>query len=540
MYALKLPEQRRLRARRGERSGALAARASLSRWIYPLALVLSPMLSPMLSPPHAARAERSVSVDESFTVDLRDDNENGEQDDDNYALILNRLSFTANQSSLFGERDALSLDGRFDNLSFFRPPTSAFQDDHQLERISLRYQVGALRLTLGDFYQLLGRGQVLALQKQDPAAPDVTIRGAHLEFRDRSNLFELFAGYSNAVNLDMVSMHRVENRADLLTGFNYQLNRFAFVQPSVFSVFSQPEQSLLPDAQDKSISGGVALNFPEITEWCAVYLELDYQQRLEASQVIYGQASYLTVDLNFEDYFMIVEAIGVEDFSQEGSFNSSLRQNFRYNFGPTLERLDQEVTEFNHFRGVRGKLTRAFLDHELFVYGNGLYRYNVPFELDQIHGYSGVSYDAAGTALNLSGGYRWDEQRDGQIIRIWRHAELSLKRQIHGPYSLEIDLTGQRITQYDKSFYRSINTAGVAKAGLGTLAGEWGVDTQRSGPGVRQHFFAGHIELQALDNLRVKGVIGSQRGGLKCVGGVCRDFPAFSGVQLQVFYQNRW
>ncbi|MEE2645106.1 MAG: DUF6029 family protein [Myxococcota bacterium] len=487
----------------------------------------------LLTYPRECSADRGVSVDESFTVDFRDDNENGELDDDNYGLILSRLSFSAHQ-------DALSLDGRLDNLSFFDPPTESFRDRHQLERVSLRYRWKKLKLTVGDFYQVLGRGQVLALQKMDPAAPDVTLRGAHLELRAAQNYFELFGGYSNAVNLDMVSMHDIENRDDLLAGFNYQLSHFDFVQPSLFYVFSQPEESLLPDAQDMASSGGVALNFPELSDWCAGYIEFDYQQRLEASQVIQGQATYLNLDMNFELYSIELEAINVENFSQEGSRNSALKQDFRYNFGPTLERLDQEVTEFNYFRGARGKLTRSLFDHQLFLYGNGLYRYNVPFELDQVHGYLGALYEGEETRLDVSGGYRWDEQRSGQIVRIWRHAELSLKQHLSGLYSLELDLTGQQVTQYGKTFHRAINTAGLARARLGSITGEWGVDTQRSGPGIRQHFFAGHLELHILDTLRLKAVVGSQRGGLKCVGGICRDFPAFSGARVHLSYQRRW
>jgi hypothetical protein len=32
----------------------------------------------------------------------------------------------------------------------------------------------------------------------------------------------------------------------------------------------------------------------------------------------------------------------------------------------------------------------------------------------------------------------------------------------------------------------------------------------------------------------VRAVAGSQRGGIKCVAGICREYPAFTGVRAEV------
>ena len=79
---------------------------------------------------------------------------------------------------------------------------------------------------------------------------------------------------------------------------------------------------------------------------------------------------------------------------------------------------------------------------------------------------------------------------------------------------------------------------GIEKAGLGSASLEWGVDTQNRSEGVRQQFFAGIFNLDLSQFFLIKATIGSQRGGIKCVGGVCRDFPEFSGYRLQLIAKH--
>ena len=38
--------------------------------------------------------------------------------------------------------------------------------------------------------------------------------------------------------------------------------------------------------------------------------------------------------------------------------------------------------------------------------------------------------------------------------------------------------------------------------------------------------------------LLLRATVGNQRGGIKCVGGVCRDFPEFSGYRLQLIARH--
>ena len=46
--------------------------------------------------------------------------------------------------------------------------------------------------------------------------------------------------------------------------------------------------------------------------------------------------------------------------------------------------------------------------------------------------------------------------------------------------------------------------------------------------------WAGIIAWEATDDITVRATAGTQRGGLKCVAGVCRIYPAFAGVKTEV------
>lgn len=52
---------------------------------------------------------------------------------------------------------------------------------------------------------------------------------------------------------------------------------------------------------------------------------------------------------------------------------------------------------------------------------------------------------------------------------------------------------------------------------------------------VRKFFFAGIIAREVIDALKISATIGTQRGGIKCISGVCREYPAFARGRLEIF-----
>jgi hypothetical protein len=83
-------------------------------------------------------------------------------------------------------------------------------------------------------------------------------------------------------------------------------------------------------------------------------------------------------------------------------------------------------------------------------------------------------------------------------------------------------------------YARGSTLTGLELAGLGALTVEYGYDTQDESGTARNHFLAGIVDYHATDALRLRALVGTQRGGLKCIGGVCRIFPEFAGARLDL------
>ena len=486
----------------------------------------------------------TLRLNDSFITDARNDNKNGVKDDDDYQLLINRLSIN-------GQYEGFLLNTRLDSMYFQNQPTSDFKTTPiQVERLSLSknfYFSGgrSFAIHVGDLYQQLGKGQLLALRKVDELGVDISLRGAKLSGKIGAFKNQVFAGQSNVVNLDMVSMHYVENKADNIIGGESTYRLPIGGELGLMYVYLEPEEQLLDDLElnDATSSGGLFLNLPSLSDFLSLYGEFDTQQRRLIEDVQEGYAGYLTLDWHFADTSVLTEGLWVDNFEQRGSNNTALLSRFNYNQGPTLERIDQEVAETYDVRGGRVRLQHDLLQGDLSLHLNGLYRNtkpNDPMELSQYHGYGGLEwyYDLGRSRLSASGGHRFDT-KDGYINRVWSHAEGDFVQRLFGTVTAHLTTQFQRIQIEQQPFFtRGSTVVGVEKAGLGSVSMEWGVDTQNRSAGVRQQFFAGIFNVDLSQFFLIKATVGSQRGGIKCVGGVCRDFPEFSGYRLQLIAKH--
>ena len=91
-------------------------------------------------------------------------------------------------------------------------------------------------------------------------------------------------------------------------------------------------------------------------------------------------------------------------------------------------------------------------------------------------------------------------------------------------------------TLEDRDYVRGSNFIGVENGKLGSFTFEYGLDNVNTQPGIRNHFFAGIISANVSKGLVVKSTVGTQRGGLKCVAGICRDYPSFAGGRVDILY----
>ena len=61
----------------------------------------------------------------------------------------------------------------------------------------------------------------------------------------------------------------------------------------------------------------------------------------------------------------------------------------------------------------------------------------------------------------------------------------------------------------------------------------WEFSTRPS-PKLNENFFNGALQYNITTASSIRVFVGGTRGGLKCISGICRDFPPFTGARLEV------
>ncbi|MCA9537752.1 MAG: hypothetical protein KC620_02620 [Myxococcales bacterium] len=500
----------------------------------PLALLLTGAAA-------SAQAAPNVRLTDSLTIERRVDNQNGDDGDDNYGVAINRLN-------LVGSDGGLSANARVDTIYFVNPPATQasegeYADDARLERLSVRYRLGDWQIQVGDFYRQLGRGIVLSLRKVDEVGLDLTVQGGEVAWDTKDHAAALFAGRVNAVNLDAVSQKFVDDPDDVLVGAEYTLRALGPLRLNVYGLYMGIEEPILASVSDDDhvFSGGLSAEIPDLFSFGSAYFEVDYQRRELVGETFPGKAAYGAVELFFGDYGLVAEGLYLDDFELRGSSNSALQNRFVYGQPPTLERLDQEVLNNKDVLGGRLRVDRYLLEGDLALYINGMYRITDQGEssqVDQLHGYAGfdLTYGEGASRLGLSAGYRDEKQPElsDPDLKSMIHFEGDWLQAISGGWSLHLSSTNELRTLKDDDYARGSTLLGVEAAGLGALTVELGYDTQKEGDNIRQFFYATVLDWEAAEWMRARFTAGHQRGGLKCIGGVCRIFPEFAGARLDI------
>jgi hypothetical protein len=156
-----------------------------------------------------------------------------------------------------------------------------------------------------------------------------------------------------------------------------------------------------------------------------------------------------------------------------------------------------------------------------------------------VHGYAGweFAYGEGASHFNGSFGAR-NETQNGKEFASMEHADIDCVQALGGPWSLHLTAKGEnwrkQAVGVTKAYVRGNAILGLDLRGIGGVAFEYGHDDEKEGADRRTEFYAGHVNYEISEALTVRGVGGSQRGGLKCVNGVCREYPSFSGGRLEL------
>jgi hypothetical protein len=292
----------------------------------------------------------------------------------------------------------------------------------------------------------------------------------------------------------------------------------------------------------------------------SIYVEGDIQNRtkLGEEEEYAGKAGYLVADFNVGRYTLMLEGLYLDSFEQKGSTNTALSSSFEYNQPPTLERIDQEVFNNRDVAGGRLRLQGSFLERQLVLFTNGMFRIMDPYGVQpvrQLHGYAGAEYlyDEGRSRIGLSAGYRSERNLDeldgvggafsqsGDAFKSIKHFDIDFLQDLKGPLSIHIAsnnefraLTSPSVDGLSTlNYIRGSTFFGLEFAQFGGITFEFGYDSQKEGEAIANYFFAGILAAELSHSSLLRFTAGTQRGGLKCIAGVCRDYPGFAGLRAE-------
>jgi hypothetical protein len=241
--------------------------------------------------------------------------------------------------------------------------------------------------------------------------------------------------------------------------------------------------------------------------------------------------------------------------------------NVLYSQPPTAEVVTQD-SAFGFFNacvdGGRWR-TDVRLSDQLLVYGQGIFARTKSEALgggcdasgrsvtgrrtaDEMHnrvwdGLGGVQFefDKARSYLYAWAGGRDDRRLDGESFYREQYVQYTFDKWIGGPYSFELAGRHRRRFEEGQNLRGPDTTAEPWREGENytalKVAPKWifsqGVEyTTRLG--FSTYYANGSVTYRFNRDSNLRLFVGQQRGGLRCISGVCRIFPAFEGARVEL------
>ncbi len=474
--------------------------------------------------------------------------------------------------------------------------TLDYDNDFRLERIFGTVHLGNLHLTAGDFYVNFGRGIALSMIKLDDIGVDNALRGARIEYHvPRSIKAILVGGVVNASNVDPLTRAiQREDPLDRIAGARVQWELLDALSLGVHGVLMAPrferESAVADDRRYVDRSTSVSLmtagaTFEAHLGGWHLYLEGNAQSHDDYRPVgeediddETGVAAFGEVSYDLPPWNLKAEGIFYRKWLMEGPYRGSapgradLATPLTYHHMVTLEPMWMIIKSFGNVYG--GKLTGdLYLDESdthiklsssLLRYLGGL----LPTGQWDDHPPTNVVHPAVevrqtlGTRkilVSAQGGFRyeWTKEPDFQgedTGSLW-HVQGDVTVPLGGPHSLEVKGELRRhelvVTEGPSEQYWVTSTGlGYDRSGLFGLSAVHEFSDQTGGsraqigslelPLPRRHyvwFLASVHPPRPLDGLTFRLLGGSQRGGIKCAGGICRTYPDAVGVKAEAVYR---
>ncbi|MBC8133073.1 MAG: hypothetical protein H7X95_08845 [Deltaproteobacteria bacterium] len=476
------------------------------------------------------------------------------QNNDNYAFVLVR------HSAMIDAGDT-RMSIRIDHENVFRNPSNpgGGQPDRRnsirMERVTLdvnrNWGPVSVQFTGGDLYAQMGRGLVLALRKYDELGLDFALRGGKVQvglFDDRITATVL-AGFTNINNILPDTEEFLSDPGDRLAAANLE------VRPSEgLTLGTHGALVTGGDPLDVNLDGiverkedGRTLNYSGSAETLlgSWNLGAEYARQLrrpDLSPVERGSAIFATATGPLGPLTVLAEFKDYREFHQLNALSGRARDRVFYSLAPSAERIDQEITNNTDVTGGRLRADMSLgADGDTVLHASaGMFRYRFD-GLNIQHGFGGVRRRLhSGGAVAFVGGYRHGTRIDNgnlelSIFQFEGDAFLPLTSH----FSMHANVKPERvIKEAFPAYLRGTSLAELDwKAKVSVGAGlDWTTESAVLMPADRLPTFYpfGIIRVRPSDSLIVQLFVGSQKGGLKCFGGVCRQVPPFAGARLDV------
>ena len=435
------------------------------------------------------------------------------------------------------------------------------QNPFYIEKWGIEYSSRVFDAVLGDFYVSFGRGLLLSIRKIDELGIDTTLRGGKFVYHQDRVAATLVLGVTNMQNVDEATGRTIADPApanqflrpvpaprDFIGGARAEYRFFDRINVGVEEVGGVQALNATSGAQarnDSFFMYGGSVDAPRLTRWLGLYFE-GVGQTTSLSDVRHsGYALYGALNAYFGALTLQLE---IKDYVQYLPWKASVPGGYveflpvQYLTPPTAERI---VTELQTpLFDVRGPRLRADfrVNDWLLLYGSYAYfeDNSVPTSPLTFHDpYAGaeIRWNGGESHFFPSGGYRleWDRGLREEHQHIG-HIEWDGTQRL--PRGLSIETQGFVYLRNEPLLMVPPWTEGNAYVALkwtpylvATLGYEW---TTLQSTARTHHYFNGALQWNVTTSSSIRVFVGGTRGGLKCISGVCRNFPPFTGARLEL------
>jgi hypothetical protein len=322
---------------------------------------------------------------------------------------------------------------------------------------------------------------------------------------------------------------------------------------------------------------GQGVEVPSLWGHGKIYVEGALQRRfhgdtpndpLASGNALYAAVSAdagpVTATLELKSYRNFYPLAGAVNVSRASAFS-----NVQYSTPPTAELITQD-SEFGFFNACvdGGRLrtdvrtsdavllyaTAAYFHTKSEIVGGGCDRgghtivAGVKGGADAVQTYveDGVlgvelRFDEDRSHLFASAGARNDTFQSGDLYYREGHLEYALTKHLGGPFSFEMQGRHRLRQEQGQNLLDAATRSAPWHEGENYAALKWSprwVFTQgfeyTTLTGLPTYYFNGSILYRFSEGSNLRLFVGQQRGGLRCVSGVCKQFPAFEGARAEV------